>query len=634
MLNRARPKAAVIEVSAERPSAALRELVPAVVVSALTAIGIWWVIDGWEVPRQSQVPSAFSASVIAVLAGFSGWLVFRARWPRWATPVAWALPGAISTVWLSFALAGSSFYLGGASWDQVSRLQYLTRTADTTALADLNYAGLPPFYPAGWFWLGGRFANLTGLEGWQAYQPWAILTNAVAVAVAFVLWSVLVRRRFALLIAVATTIIGLRGGDFEPYSWTLIAVLPAIAVLAHRVFTDAAANRRTSYASIALVGVFLGCAGAIYTLIFVFALLLLAVLASYVALAHHERTLALVWRLARELLLIAVIALPLVLLVWAPYLAAMLRDSPAVSTALRFLPAEGAGFPLPMLEFTLSGLVCLLGTAWIVWRYRQDPHARVLAVVVLTGYGWYAASNIALATHRTLLSFRIEPVIVLALVTAACLAVRDGLTRLSPSEPRVRTVAAIAVFGSVLALTQTAKADQYPEKSIDEALGDYDLSGTNAYGHADPAKPGHWNGALVDAIARLTHRPAHDLVVATTTQQLLVFRPYHGFQAAYSGWANPLADFAGRDAELRRWAGIGDPGRLVHALENSRFTAPDVFVFTREGTDYRLRTTHDAFPKTENVGEEVLRFPMAAFSSSRFTRADVGPFTVLARNAQ
>ncbi|WP_425546624.1 arabinofuranosyltransferase [Amycolatopsis minnesotensis] len=40
-----------------------------------------------------------------------------------------------------------------------------------------------------------------------------------------------------------------------------------------------------------------------------------------------------------------------------------------------------------------------------------------------------------------------------------------------------------------------------------------------------------------------------------------------------AGWANPLADFAGRDAELRNWAGISDPGALVRALENSRFTA-------------------------------------------------------------
>lgn len=347
MLDRARQKPAVIEVSAERPTAAVRELLPAVVVSAVVSTGIWWVAEKWDAPRQSQVPSALSATAIAVLAAAVVWLVFRARWPRWATPVAWALPGVISTVWLSFALAGSSFYLGGASWDQVSRLQYLTRTADTAALADLNYASLPPFYPAGWFWLGGRFANLTGLEGWQAYQPWAVLTNAVAVAVAFVLWSVLVRRRFALLIAVATAIAGIRGGDFEPYSWTLIATLPAVAVLAHRVFTDAAANRRTSYASIALIGVFLGCAGAIYTLIFVFALLLLLVLALYVALAHRERTLAMAWRLVRALLLVGAIALPLVLLVWAPYLVAMLRDSPAVSTALRFLPAEGAVFRCP-----------------------------------------------------------------------------------------------------------------------------------------------------------------------------------------------------------------------------------------------------------------------------------------------
>ena len=29
----------------------------------------------------------------------------------------------------------------------------------------MTYAGLPPFYPPGWFWLGGRAAALTGTPG-------------------------------------------------------------------------------------------------------------------------------------------------------------------------------------------------------------------------------------------------------------------------------------------------------------------------------------------------------------------------------------------------------------------------------------------------------------------------------------
>ena len=46
----------------------------------------------------------------------------------------------------------------GVSVDQQFRTEYLTRLTDTAALRDMTYYGLPPFYPPGWFWLGGRLA--------------------------------------------------------------------------------------------------------------------------------------------------------------------------------------------------------------------------------------------------------------------------------------------------------------------------------------------------------------------------------------------------------------------------------------------------------------------------------------------
>ncbi|EUA24814.1 arabinofuranosyltransferase AftA domain protein [Mycobacterium xenopi 3993] len=39
--------------------------------------------------------------------------------------------------------------------DQQFRTEYLTRLTDSAALRDMTYQGLPPFYPPGWFWIGG-----------------------------------------------------------------------------------------------------------------------------------------------------------------------------------------------------------------------------------------------------------------------------------------------------------------------------------------------------------------------------------------------------------------------------------------------------------------------------------------------
>ena len=69
---------------------------------------------------------------------------------------------AFSVVTLAMPLGATKLYLFGISVDQQFRTEYLTRLADSAALHDMTYFGLPPFYPPGWFWLGGRLAALTG----------------------------------------------------------------------------------------------------------------------------------------------------------------------------------------------------------------------------------------------------------------------------------------------------------------------------------------------------------------------------------------------------------------------------------------------------------------------------------------
>jgi galactan 5-O-arabinofuranosyltransferase len=61
-----------------------------------------------------------------------------------------------------------------------------------------------PFYPPGWFWLGGRAAALTGTPAWEMFKPWAITSIAVAVVLAMVLWAALIRFEYALIVTTAT----------------------------------------------------------------------------------------------------------------------------------------------------------------------------------------------------------------------------------------------------------------------------------------------------------------------------------------------------------------------------------------------------------------------------------------------
>ena len=100
--------------------------------------------------------------------GVSVWLVRVRKWPLVAKVLAWCGLSTFVTFTLGMPLAATKLYLFGMSVDQEFRTEYLTRLTDSPALRDMTYADTPPFYPAGWFWIGGRVANVLGCtSGWQ-----------------------------------------------------------------------------------------------------------------------------------------------------------------------------------------------------------------------------------------------------------------------------------------------------------------------------------------------------------------------------------------------------------------------------------------------------------------------------------
>lgn len=646
------PKPMIAELDGAALRRAGKELVPAALVAALASVALQLLVEALPIPPGSEVPNAYAGFAIAATAALLILLVARNRWPRWANPVAWAGSGAIGTFWLSFALAGSQFYLGGVSWDQTPRVQYLARMAESASLTDLNYADLPPFYPAGWFWLGGRLADLFGVPGFAAYKPYAIATVAVAAAVIFVLWSVVVPRRIALLLAVATTMVAIRGAAYEPYSWLVLAVIPPLAMIAWALFRDAGRlPRGTVVAAVLLLGLFLGLSAAVYTLAFAFFCFLLAIftLAALFAGRRAGQPFGpMVRRLVARVLGIGLTALPLTLLLWAPYLLAIVDTPVSGSTALRYLPNVGALLPTPMFRASAAGAVCLLGTVWLLFAWRRSQVARALAAVALTCYAWYAVSTVALLVPLTLLPFRVEPLLEVTLWCAGTLAALD-LLRLAlarfghvfdsvpwprPSRTAQRNVVAgtLAVLLLVTVAQQVRSDDQSLVPGyLDAAAEDYGLDGTNALADPDPADDGYWAGALTETVESMTGKEPTDITLLTTFNDLLALRPYHGFQTTISGWANPLADYLGRNEQIDAWAASPDPAAFRQALDDSEFRAPEAFVLRRTEEGYSLRVSFDIFPREPNIGYREVVFDDALFDDPAFVKRDVGPFTVITR---
>ena len=321
---------------------------------------------------------------------------------------------AFTVVTLGMPLGATKLYLFGISVDQQFRTEYLTRLTDSPALHDMTYLGLPSFYPPGWFWIGGRVAALTGTRrAWEIYKPWAITSITIAVAVALVLWWRMIRFEYALIVTTATAAVTLAYGSPEPYSAMITVLLPPVLVLTWsglRGRRQRAAESRLGRAwsppgySSASTATWYRCCSAYSA--FTMGLMALALAASRWrrAASRPRSTRCAGWPSSPS-------SRPLSR---PPPGCRFCCGRPATRSATpaapqHYLPADGAELTFPMLQFSLLGAVCLLGTLWLVVRARSSVRAGALAIGVLAIYLWSLLSMLATLARITLLSFRLQP---------------------------------------------------------------------------------------------------------------------------------------------------------------------------------------------------------------------------------
>ncbi|MEV6337234.1 galactan 5-O-arabinofuranosyltransferase [Nocardia vinacea] len=668
-------------------AAAVAALVAAVGLVAFSMVQ-WPAFNSSNVTRSLTTVGQVGA---AVLLGVAIWLVRARRWPWAAKVLSWVGISTFVTVTLGMPLAATKLYLFGVSVDQEFRTEYLTRLTDSAALHDMTYADLPPFYPAGWFWIGGRVANVLGMDGWEAFKPYAIGSLAVVAVIALVLWSKLIRADWAIGVSAATTAVTVAYASPEAYSAVIVLLLPPALILAWGALyrplerssgavgavassaagasgeapasgykgaaggEDAAGGSAPTasgletaggWGAVIGAGLFLGMAASFYTLYFAvaaFAVGLMGLVSAGLAVRAQrarrvtgESGIGSIWRAVVpplvRLVVIAAIAGVVALVVWLPFVLKMLGGTmPSSGTAFHYLPEGGSQLPLPMAEFSLSGVFFLLGTAWLVLRAASSRRAQALGIGVVAIYLWCLLSMTATAAGTTLLSFRLTPVLEVLLAAAGAFGFVEGARKAyrALNDPG-RFKLAVVVVAIVGALAFTQDIPQVLKPEITTAYTDTDGSGERA----DKRAPGaaSYYREIDAALLAQTGRPRSDSVVLTADTSFLSFYPYYGFQALTSHYANPLADFAGRAATIESWSKLNSSAALVDALGKTPWRAPDAFLFRSSGDTYTLRLAKDVYPNDPNVKRYTVSFPKELFADPHFTTTNIGPFTLVVVN--
>lgn len=632
------------------------ELVVAVVIGGVVAMVGLKVIDAvqWPAFNSSNVTRALTTvgQVIAVLLLVGAAILYRYGRSRWLTTLVSTVGVAgLVTATLGMPLGATRLYLFGLSVDQQFRTEYLTRMTSSPHLADMTYVDLPPYYPAGWFWWGGRFANAMGQPGWEAYKPWAILTIAVAAAIGVVLWNRMLGADRGVAVALAVTVTTLMQASPEPYAAVLILIgIPLLIPMmyglrGHGRLADGPSGRLrsgTSWWAVVAGGVFLGLCAASYTLyagLFAGVAVLMALVVIVVgwrgvankavaAQAVSAARRSLVIAVAVRLIVMAVISGLIALLVWTPYLLARLRNEPSSGgTAEHYLPGRGSVLPLPMFELSLTGAITMIGLLWILLRFRQRTVALTFGITVVGIYLFCLLSMLRTATGSTLLSFRLEPILIAVLAAAGVLGVVD-LSRWAVGRfGDIRVV--IGVVAAIAAVAMAQGIPDYLSNEINTAYTDTDGFGQRA--DQRPAGAESFFPQIDRLITEQTGRPATDNVVLTADYGFLSVYPYWGFQGLTSHYANPLAEFDKRATTIEKWTQATTPDEMIHQLEHSPWRAPNVFLFRYSAGGYTLRLAQDVYPNDPNVKRYTVTFDPKAFADPRFEVTEVGPFVLVVR---
>ena len=253
---------------------------------------------------------------------------------------------------------------------------------------------------------------------------------------------------------------------------------------------------------------------------------------------------------------------------------------------------------------------------------------------MLALYAWSLLSMLTTLVGTTLLSFRLQPTLVVLLSAAGVFGFIEIALAVAARWSRRAIPVAVAV-GLIGAIGFSQYIPRVLRPDLTVAYTDTDGNGQRG-DRRPPGAEKHY--AQIDAAIReATGKPPNQTIVMTADYSFLSYYPYYGFQGLTSHYANPLAQFDDRAAAIESWGTLGSAREFTKALDSMPFKPPTVFLMRRGGAagssnTYTLRLAEDVYPNQPNVRRYTVELDAELFAEPYFSVATFGPFVLAIRN--
>ncbi|ROR91896.1 galactan 5-O-arabinofuranosyltransferase [Nocardioides aurantiacus] len=571
-------------------------------------------------------------------AGWSaGWLAARrAGGGRRTTSEPLVLAGA------GVVLAGSSTaLLHGTRWgmdglysDAGFRTEAVTRFADSAALADYAYRGLPAYYPPLLPWLQGRAADLLGVPGWAVMKPTQLLVCLLVPLLSWLLWRRVVPGRRAAwvagVVAVATVL------PLKPDEWLVLTlVVPWWLEVCRGV-------RAPGRAPVGAVGHGLVLGGLLLLHTYFFAPLALATALGMALDLLRRRP---VHPRPGPGLVTGLVAVVVAAPSWGGPAWLRLQGAASDSLQLRWSPP---GFDRPPLPWPTDprGVLEAVGVLWLLWalgRHRSAGVAGGLLVALVSAYVFMVGGQL-LQPGVAVLPEKSDELVEALLAAAGVLGLAElgsGLAAVPAARRRPRSrpvaaaavvlVAAVAVLAGLVTVqavhrgverpAAAAQHTRYPDGSLPAGGAVPPSPRWHAWG-VEPGVSGASVAEVTAAWERVTGRPpgSGDVVVSARSD-LPATVPVHLFVSWKSIYSHPQGRFEDRLAVLEAVARCGTPACAHRLLRGNDVEPVDGLVLNRDGRGLYASVTVDTFP--EAWERRAVRFDDRLFAAPWFGTAQV-----------